>query len=445
MPYYDTATRAQALTLKLIGLTNKEIEERTGLKPRTVSDLLDRAVERGLDLNAPRILDCHVANAAKTGRPSKQAQFEEEVIKKVRSNRYGRELSCAQISYELDSRISPITVWRILRKAGFKKTKPTRKPGLTAKMRKERLEWCLAHKDWTLKDWKRVIWSDETSVMLGFRRGGYRVWRTSEERFIKSYIRERWKGYSEFMFWGCFSYDQKGPCHIWQKETAAEKASSVEELKALNQELELILKAEWELTNPMSRLRLDRQNPGRKPVWKWTVAKGKLTRGGGKGIDWWRYQKVILLPKLLPFAKKCGPDALVQEDRAPSHAHHAQARVYSAAGVQRLLWVPNSPDLNMIEPTWMWMKRETTKKGAPQSRKEAEKVWRKTWKELPQERIQMWIERIMNNVQEVIRLEGGNEYKEGRSKELKSRVSVRIVDNGGDDDDGDWEPEGLFL
>jgi len=58
----------------------------------------------------------------------------------------------------------------------------------------------------------------------------------------------------------------------------------------------------------------------------------------------------------------------------------------------------------------------------------------------------MWIKRIMNNVQEVIRLEGGNEYKEGRSKELKSRVSVRIVNNGGDDDDdGDWELEGLFL
>jgi len=66
MPYYDTATRAQALTLKLIGLTNKEIEERTGLKPRTVSDLLNRAIKRGLDLNAPRILDCHVTDAAKT-------------------------------------------------------------------------------------------------------------------------------------------------------------------------------------------------------------------------------------------------------------------------------------------------------------------------------------------------------------------------------------------
>ena len=35
---------------------------------------------------------------------------------------------------------------------------------------------------------------------------------------------------------------------------------------------------------------------------------------------------------------------------------------------------------------------------------------------MPQEVIQAWIKRIMDHVQEVIRLEGDNEYKEGRKK-----------------------------
>jgi hypothetical protein len=35
---------------------------------------------------------------------------------------------------------------------------------------------------------------------------------------------------------------------------------------------------------------------------------------------------------------------------------------------------------------------------------------------MPQERIQAWIERIMVHIKEVIRLEGGNEYQEGRAK-----------------------------
>ena len=25
------------------------------------------------------------------------------------------------------------------------------------------------------------------------------------------------------MFWGCFSYDKKGPCHCWTPETNKEK------------------------------------------------------------------------------------------------------------------------------------------------------------------------------------------------------------------------------
>jgi hypothetical protein len=119
-------------------------------------------------------------------------------------------------------------VWRVLRAAGYNKTKPTRKPGLTKKMRQERLDWCLTYKDWSLKDWKNVIWSDETSVVLNYRRGGYRVWRKADELFTKSVIRERWKGYSEFMFWGCFLYDCKGPCHIWRPETAQEKRLAAE-------------------------------------------------------------------------------------------------------------------------------------------------------------------------------------------------------------------------
>jgi transposase len=44
------------------------------------------------------------------------------------------------------------------------------------------------------------------------------------------------------------------------------------------------------------------------------------------------------------------------------------------SGLIRLLWPGNSPDLNAIEPTWMYMKRETTKNGASTSRKVAEQL-----------------------------------------------------------------------
>jgi hypothetical protein len=42
-------------------------------------------------------------------------------------------------------------------------------------MKMARLAFAIDHAHWTLDDWKNVIWSDETSVVLGHRRGSYRV------------------------------------------------------------------------------------------------------------------------------------------------------------------------------------------------------------------------------------------------------------------------------
>jgi transposase len=222
------------------------------------------------------------------------------------------------------------------------------------------------------------------------------------------------------MFWGCFSYDKKGPFHIWKAETAAQKKAAEADLKARNALIEEKNKAEWELNTAMKRVNLSRKPGGRKPVWKHTKENGAIVRTKGKGgIDWYRYQKEVLIPKLIPFAEECmkdRPDTLVQEDKAPSHASKYQDELWSLSAVLRLIWPGNSPDLNAIEPTWMYMKRVTTKKGAPTARKTAEKIWTRCWNNMPQALIQRWIERIPYHIQEIIRLKGGNDYKEGVPK-----------------------------
>ena len=63
------------------------------------------------------------------------------------------------------------------------------------------------------------------------------------------------------------------------------------------------------------------------------------------------------------------------------------------------------------------MKRITTRKGPPTNRKDAEKVWRKCWRELEQGRIQRWIERIVRHVKQVNDLHGDNNYREGSTEE----------------------------
>jgi hypothetical protein len=139
------------------------------------------------------------------------------------------------------------------------------------------------------------------------------------------------------MFWGCFSYNHKGPCHIWHAEIKAECAAVDKDLTTLNKAIEPIARVEWELENSLLCLGATRNYPGRKPKWQFTWDTGKLTRGSGTGIDWYRYKKEILEKKLIPFAQHYACNRLstiVQEDRAPAHVHHHQATVYAAAKVQ---------------------------------------------------------------------------------------------------------------
>ena len=156
---------------------------------------------------------------------------------------------------------------------------------------------------------------------------------------------------------------------------------------------------------------------------------------------------------MIPFARQClqtRPDTIVQEDNAPGHAHWYTGRVYSLAKIQRLLWPGNSPDLNAIEKAWPWLKKKTTFHGVPRTKRALEQAWKGAWRDLPQSEIQKWIEGIVRNIQEVIRLEGGNEYQEGRASKRSYGgrrkigqlfVHSFISDNAGDEDFEDIDEE----
>ena len=170
--------------------------------------------------------------------------------------------------------------------------KTTKKTELSETMMKTRLQFCFWYQHWTIEDWKNVIWSNETSVILG-QQCDYKkwMWRTSLERNIKSCTRKKWADYSEFMFWGCYSYDKKGFFHIWKPETQKKKEQSVKKLDRLNQLLEADARETWELETTMINMRL-RNRRGRKLRWKWNKKHGKIVRDEKEGVDWWRYVDV---------------------------------------------------------------------------------------------------------------------------------------------------------
>lgn len=245
IPNTDLSTRALIVTLKspFCGKSTGQISAITGISPRTIDAIYGRACQRGFKPNGPtiKLFPKYLEDAPRIG-PPKQEAIREAAIQKVRRDRYGREKSCADKAGDLslqDHDVSSTTVWRVLKAAGYNKTKPARKLGLTKNMRQERLNWCLVHKDWTLEDWKNFIWSDKISVVLNHHYGSHQVWKKSGEACARSVIREKWKGYTKFMFWGCFSMI----------------------IKVL---LEMVMREEWELLIGIKRIGL-RNRPSKAP------------------------------------------------------------------------------------------------------------------------------------------------------------------------------------
>jgi hypothetical protein len=56
------------------------------------------------------------------------------------------------------------TLRNALRDVGLKACEKIPKPSLSQRNVQERLRFATIHKDWTVEDWKRVVFSDETKI-----------------------------------------------------------------------------------------------------------------------------------------------------------------------------------------------------------------------------------------------------------------------------------------
>uniref|UniRef100_A0A4W6BIB5 Transposase Tc1-like domain-containing protein n=1 Tax=Lates calcarifer TaxID=8187 RepID=A0A4W6BIB5_LATCA len=59
------------------------------------------------------------------------------------------------------------TVRNRLKEMGFTYRKAKRKPSLTPKQKKTRLQWAKEKQLWTVDDWMKVIFSDESRICIG--------------------------------------------------------------------------------------------------------------------------------------------------------------------------------------------------------------------------------------------------------------------------------------
>ncbi|GFU18434.1 transposable element Tcb2 transposase [Trichonephila clavipes] len=122
----------------------------------------------------------------RTGRPKILGERSRRTLKRV--VKQNRKSSLVEISQEFPKFISVSTA---------------HKPNITPQNAKHRLQWCRAHRHWTVDMWKTVLWRDESR---------FTVWQSDGERFFSDCIVPTVKlGGGSIMVWGCFSWFGLGP------------------------------------------------------------------------------------------------------------------------------------------------------------------------------------------------------------------------------------------
>ena len=102
--------------------------------------------------------------------------------------------------------VSEDTVKRALRRNGLSSRVKRKKPFLNKRTRKERYKFAKKYKDWSVEDWRRVIWSDESKFKIYGSDGRQYCWKRPNEPFNeRNVIHTKKYGGGSVMVWGCFS------------------------------------------------------------------------------------------------------------------------------------------------------------------------------------------------------------------------------------------------
>ncbi|GFV63316.1 transposable element Tc1 transposase [Trichonephila clavipes] len=95
---------------------------------------------------------------------------------------------------------------------GLRSKRPTRVPLLTKRHRQLRLPWTQEHHDWSMDQWERVDWSDESRFVIHPADGRIRIRRLPCEQLLpQCTVSHTQAGGGSIMLWGTFSWAFLGP------------------------------------------------------------------------------------------------------------------------------------------------------------------------------------------------------------------------------------------
>ncbi|CAI5682907.1 unnamed protein product [Oreochromis niloticus] len=194
-------------TLKQEGKTQKEISERIGCSQSAVSrHLSGKSVGRKM-----------------CGRKRCTTRRGDRTLRKtVEKDRFQTLGDLRKQWTESGVETSRATVYRRVQEMGYRCRIPQVKPLLNQKQRQKRLTWATEKQHWTVAQWSKVLFSDESNFCMSFGNQGARVWRKTGEREMPKCLKSSVKYPQSVMVWGAMSAAGVGPlCFIKGRVNAA--------------------------------------------------------------------------------------------------------------------------------------------------------------------------------------------------------------------------------
>jgi len=330
--------RSAICTLRGEGYSLAQIGKKLNCPKTSVFNVLKKKEETGLIINKQR-----------SGRKRVSSASEDTFI--ALTSKRNRRLTSVDITQIVNIsrpiKLSVTTVKRRLQEAGLNGRIAARKPLLSSKNKKKRLTWAFEHKDWTVEQWKNVMWTDESKFdIFGSKRKTY-VRRKPGERLREECIVPTIKhGGGSVMVWGCFA------------------GAKVGDLKKIE---------------------------------------GILRKEG--------YLDILQNNAIPSAHRICQGKFVFQQDNDPKHSSKlCRAYLESLENekvCKTMLWPPQSPDLSPIELLWDEMDRKV-RQMLPTS---ANDLWIKlvqVWNSFPEEKLVKLLQRMPRICNAVIRAKGNH-------------------------------------
>jgi transposase len=258
-----------------------------------------------------------------------------------------------QMRADLEISLSDSTIKRILLPYHLRKWQCKKRPELGPEVVNLRYQWALLRKDWSVKDWALIIFSDESSVERG--NGGQRewAWRTATQKWNPQFVQTYTKGHDiSIMIWGAIWIGGRSDVVIMTRDEQAKRNgySANSYIDVLNETIE--------------------------QCWQ--------------------------------------PGMTFMQDNAPIHTAKKVTEWFKNRGIPVLDWAPYSPDLNHIEHVCAWMKQWINQqylhlkdRGESQAAyDELARVIVEAWEAISQERIDSLIKSMDSRVNAVLQAKG---------------------------------------